>query len=122
MDRSQKNQNGIRPLQDKLLATKALKKPENERELKLFLGAIQYLSKYIEKLSAQNDNLRQLVKKDTVWNWTEEHRKAFGNLKQKITNVPCLARYNSNHPHVITREASTKNWAPHYLKNNKTVD
>ena len=58
------DQNGIRPLQDKLLATKELKEPKNEKELKSFLGAIQYLSKYIENLSAQTDIFRQLLKKE----------------------------------------------------------
>ena len=57
------DQNGIRPLQDKLKAIQELKEPKNEKELKSFLGAIQYLSKYIENLSAQKDLLRQLLKK-----------------------------------------------------------
>ena len=34
------DQNGIRPLQDKLMAIKNLEQPNNEKELKLFLGAI----------------------------------------------------------------------------------
>ena len=41
-------QNGIRPLQDKVLAIKKLKEPKNEKELKSFLGTIQYFSKHIE--------------------------------------------------------------------------
>ena len=75
------DQNGIRPLQNKLLAIKNLKQPKNEKELKSFLGAIQYLSKYIDNLSAQTDSLRQLLKKDTEWLWTEAHTRAFENLK-----------------------------------------
>ena len=71
------DQNGIRPLQDKLMAIKNLKQPNNEKELKSFLGAIQYLSKYIDNLSAQTDSLRQLLKKDNDWIWTEEHTAAF---------------------------------------------
>ena len=55
------DQNGIRPLQDKPLAINKLKEPKNEKELKSYLGAIQYLSKYIENLSAQTDILRQLI-------------------------------------------------------------
>ena len=102
------DQNGIRPLQDKLLAIKNLQKPENEKELKSFLGAIQYLSKYIENLSAQTDVLRQLLKKGNDWIWTEEHTEAFENLKQKITEIPCLAHCNSNYPNIITTDASTK--------------
>ena len=66
------DQNGIRPLQDKLKAIQELKEPKNEKELKTFLGAIQYLSKYIENLSAQTDSLRLLLKKNN-WNWTTEH-------------------------------------------------
>ena len=102
------DQNGIRPLQDKLMAIKELKSPNNEKELKSFLGAIQYLSKYIHNLSAQTDILRQLLKKDNEWIWTEEHTQAFENLKQKITEIPCLAHYNSDYPNVITTDASTK--------------
>ena len=72
------------------------------------MGAIQYLSKYIENLSAQFDILRQLLKNDTVWNWTEEPTEAFEHLKQKITDLPCLAHCNLNYLNVITTDASTK--------------
>ena len=47
------DQYGIRPLQDKLKAITKIEIPKNEKELKSFLGAIQYLAKYIENLSAQ---------------------------------------------------------------------
>ena len=62
------DQIGIRPLQDILLAIKKLKKPENKKELKSFLGAIHYLSKYIENLSAQIVILRHSLEKDNAWN------------------------------------------------------
>ena len=61
------DQVGIRPLQDKLLAIKELKQPNNEEELKSILGAIQCLSKYIDNLSAQTDSLRSLLKKNNNW-------------------------------------------------------
>ena len=85
-----------------------MKQPNNEKELKSFLGAIQYLSKYMDNLSAQTDSSRQLLKKDTEWLWTEEHTRAFENLKQKITEIPCLAHYNSDYQNVITTDASTR--------------
>ena len=86
-----------------------MKTPENENELKSFLGAIQYLPNDIENVPAQTNILRQLLKKDTEWKWTEEHANAFENLKPKITEIPCLAHYNSNYPNIITTDASTKN-------------
>ena len=52
--------------------------------------------------------MRQLLKKNNNWIWTEEHTLAFENLKQKITEIPCLAHYNSDYPNVITTDASTK--------------
>ena len=87
---------------------KKLKKPEHEKELNSFLGAIQYLSKYIENLSAQTDILRQLLEKDNAWNWTDKHTAALENLKQKITEIPCLAHYNSKYPNIITTDETTK--------------
>ena len=102
------DQNGIRPLQDKLMPIKELKQPKNEKELKSFLGAIQYLSKHINNLSAQTDGLRQLLKIDNEWIWTYEHTRPFENLKQKITEKSCLAHYNSDYPNIITTDASTK--------------
>ena len=66
MGRTQ-NQQGIRPLQDKLGVFTKINIPKNEKELKSFLGAIQYLSKYIENLSANTDVLKKLLKKQNEW-------------------------------------------------------
>ena len=85
------DQNGIRTLQDKLEAITKIEKPKNEKELKSFLGAIQYLAKYIENLSAQTEFLKKLLNKQNEWNWTQEHTEAFNNLKKLITQLPCPA-------------------------------
>ena len=102
------NQEGIRPIQDKLESIKQLTAPKTEKELKSFLGAIQYLSKYIENLSSHTDFLRQLLKKNNPWDWTNEHSEAFEQIKEKITKIPCLAHYNTSYPNVLTTDASTK--------------
>ena len=90
------------------MAINNLKQPNNEKKLKSSIGAIQYLSKYVDNLSAQTDSLRKLLKKDKDWLWTEKHTQAFENLKQKITEILCLAHYNSEYPNIITTDASTK--------------
>ena len=102
------DQNRIKPLQDKLEVIQEVKEPKNEKELKSFLEAIQYLSKYIKNLSVQTDILRQLLKKNKKWIWSPEHSVAFTRLKTKIPEIPCLAHYSSNLPNTITTDASTK--------------
>ena len=71
------DQQGIRPLQDELEAITKINRPRNEKELKPFPGAIQYLSKHMENLSANTDILRKLLKKQNDWIWTDEHTEAF---------------------------------------------
>ena len=102
------DQNGIRPLKHKLEAITKIEIPKNEKDIKSFLGAIQYLSKYIENLSAQTDVLRKLLKKQNKREWTEEHTNAFNNLKKLLTQLPCLAHYNPKSENILTTDASTK--------------
>ena len=104
----QTNQDEITQLQDKLEAITKINIPKNEKELKSFLGAIQYLSKYIKNLSAQADILRNLLKKQNEWIWTEEKTEAFNTLKKLITQLPCLAHYISNKENILTIDSSTK--------------
>jgi len=44
-----------------------LKKPNNIKELKRILGLVNYLSKFLPKLSDNTKILRELEKKDTQW-------------------------------------------------------
>ena len=73
-------QQGIRSLQDKLEAITKIDIPKNEKELKSFLGAIQYPSKYMGNLSANTNILRKILKKQNNWIWTDEHTEAFNKL------------------------------------------
>ena len=103
------DQNGIITLQDKFEAITKINTPKNEKELNYFMGAIQHFSKYSENLSAQTeDMLRKLLKKLNFWIWTDEHTKAFNNLKRLITQLLRLAHYNSETDNILTTDASTE--------------
>ena len=84
---------GIKPNEEKLEAILKLDSPKNTKELKSFLGAIQYMAKFLPKLSEQTDRLRKLLKKNETWNWGEEQQKGFEKAKQMLTEGPCLAHY-----------------------------
>ena len=100
------SQDGIRPNKEKTNAFKELEPPTNTKTLKSLLGAIQYFAKFIPNLSEKADNMRQLFKKGTKWEWTEKRNTDFKNLKKELTTQPCLAHYNGNKDNIVTTDAS----------------
>ena len=54
---------GIKPITEQVKAILDLKQPENQKQWKSFLGAIQYLAKFIPRLSERTERLRRLLKK-----------------------------------------------------------
>ena len=120
-------QSGIRPLQDKLDAIAKVNTPKNKKVLKSFLGAIQYLSKYKENLSTQTDILRQLLKKQNEWNWTQEHPEEFNNLKKtnNTTTLPyTLQLKQREHPNDRRKYEGTRSatMAERERRKNKPID
>ena len=62
----------ITPNKEKTDAINKLEHPTNTKTLTSFLGAIQYFAKFKPNLSEKTDNMRQLLKKGTKWDWTDE--------------------------------------------------
>ena len=99
------DKNGIKPNEEKVEAIQKLKSLNNTKELK-FLGAIQYLAKFLPKLSEKTDRLRKLLKKNEPWIWGEEQEKDFKQIKQMLTDKPCLAHYAKDKCNMVTTDAS----------------
>ena len=57
------DETGKKPNKEKVKAILELKHPENQKQLKSFLGAIQYLAKFLPRLSEKTDRLRKLLKR-----------------------------------------------------------
>ena len=49
--------------------------------------------------------MRQLLKKNTKWEWTEERNADFNKIKKELTSQPCLAHYNGNKENIVTTDA-----------------
>ena len=99
------NQKGVTPIQDETEAITKLKAPTNTKELKSFLGSIQHLSKILNNLSKKANRIRKLLKKDVKWEWTKEINDDFEQLKNKITQAPCLAHFDPKKDNFITTDA-----------------
>ena len=69
------DENGIKPNEEKVEAILKLEPPKNTKELKSFLGEIQYLAKFLLKRSERIDRLRKLLKKSETWKWGTEQKR-----------------------------------------------
>ena len=100
------NQSGVKPIKGKTEAiTKQLSAPKSDKELKSFLGSVQHLSKFINNLSKKTDRMRNLLKKETRWEWTPEIDEDFENWKKEITESPCLAHFDPKKDNYVTTDA-----------------
>ena len=104
------NKNGIKPNEEKVEAILKLKALENTKDLKSFLGAIQYLAKFLPKLSERTDQLRKLLKKNKPWKWLPEQETDFNRIKQMLTEGPYLAHYAKDKDNIVTTDASKTIW------------
>ena len=95
---------GIKPQSNKIQAILALKSPTNVKELRRFLGMVQYYRDLWEKHSEMLAPLSDLVgecgqtkitkakgTKKVPWHWEEVHQKAFNTIKTTIAKDVVLA-------------------------------
>jgi hypothetical protein len=95
---------GIKPQTNKVQAILALKPPTNVKELRRFLGMVQYYRDLWAKRSEMLAPLTDLVRKcgqtkvtkakgtkKVPWHWDEVHQKAFDTVKATIAKDVVLA-------------------------------
>lgn len=115
------SEDGIKLDEDKIKAIKQIPTPDNKDKLRKFLGMITYVAKFIPNLSKLSANLRQLLKKDIVWQWEDVHDKEFNNLKRQLSNSPVLQYYDRNQPIVLSVDSSKNGLGAVILQNGAPV-
>ena len=74
--------------------------------LRRFLGMVNYLAKFLPRLSEETEVLRKLTEKDAQWCWFPTHAQAVARIKEMIISAPVLAYYDVTKPVVIQCDAS----------------
>ena len=64
--------------------------PKSVKDIRSFLGFGNFYQKFIPKFSTLATPLNNLLKKDTVFEWTEKTQQAFEELKQQLTSALVL--------------------------------
>jgi len=60
---------GLRADPSKVKAITEMPRPQDKREVGRLLGSVQYLSRFLPRLSEVAKPLRQLTEKDVVFTW-----------------------------------------------------
>lgn len=81
---------GLNPQKKKVEAVFNCKVPTNLKELRLFLGMVNYSHKFMDNYAEISKPLLYLLKKDTEWSWGKEQTDAMKELKVRLTQAPCL--------------------------------
>jgi len=112
---------GIMPLPEKVQAIKDIAVPNNKKQLRSFIGIINYYRDMWKRRSDTLTPLTQMTSKQANWNWTEEHQKAFKHMKKSISRETLLVYPDFNKPFEIHTDASKVQLGAVISQNNKPI-
>lgn len=97
---------GVRPVLDKLESIKKAPVPTNVKELKSYLGLLNYYGRFLPNLSPKLTPFYHLLKNDVPFEWTEEHQRVFEESKTWLRENSVLTHYQDHLPLIISVDAS----------------
>ena len=89
---------GTKPVHDKVKAVLKIAEPKNRKELRSFIGVVNYYRDMWVRRSHVLAPLAALTSKTTKWKWEPQHQKAFAMAKQIIAKETLLACPDFNKP------------------------
>ena len=97
---------GLRPDPERIAPILNYTAPKNIKELRSFLGAVGWYSKFLKDDSEMKIPLVKLLRKGQKWEWNMEQEEAFVKLKKALTEAPILARPDFSKPFKVQTDAS----------------
>ncbi|XP_067908817.1 uncharacterized protein [Heterodontus francisci] len=95
---------GIRADPQKTKVIKDFPEPKNITELQKFMDVINQMGKFLQYLAMINEPLRQLLKNDKAWCWSEAQQEVFDKSKQKLLSSEVLAHYDPKLPTITAAD------------------
>ena len=102
---------GIEPLPEKLEAVRKMPPPTTPKEVRQFLGLVEYYRKFVPKFADIARPLTNLTKLDVPYEWTNRCQEAFEFLKQMLLKEPILKYPDPSRPYTLFTDASKFAWA-----------
>ena len=99
---------GLKPDPDKVKAVKNMPKPTCKQKALSLLGFINYLAKFLPKLSEVAQPLRDLTRANAQFIWSRQHDKAFEDMKKLVVQHPVLKYYDVSEEVTLQCDASER--------------
>ena len=93
---------GIEVDPSKIKAILEMHPPKNEKEIRGFLGQLQYISWFIVKLTSTCEPVFKLLRKNEPHTWNDECQKAFELFKEYLLHPPVLLPLQQGKSHNTT--------------------
>lgn len=97
---------GLHPSPEKVKAIKEAPAPSSVKELRAFLGLVNYYGRFMPNQSTLLAPLYKLLKDHTEWEWTKPQQKAFEACKELLASDQVLMHYNPDLPLVLACDSS----------------
>jgi len=97
---------GVKPLPSKIEAVKNFKVPENLKEVRSFLGLVNYYHRFVPNMATIAEPLYALMKKNVHYKWSEQCQKAFEQIKEILVRDPILRYPNFEREFILHTDAS----------------
>lgn len=112
---------GLKPDSDKVSAIENMAKPSSKKEVLTLLGFVNYLAKFLPRLSEVSQPLRELTADGAEFIWSKQHEKAFESIKELVVKHPVLQYYSVDDEVVLQTDASDKGVGAVLLQKGKPV-
>lgn len=98
--------NSIHPIKDNLISIRDFPTPKTQKNVRQFLGKINFYNKYIPNIAITLDPLHNLLRKGQKFLWTKDCQQSFDKMKQMLCSQPVLEIYDPELPIYIYTDAS----------------
>ena len=115
------NREGVRPSMKKVEAIRNLAPPKTRKQLRSFIGMVNYYRDMWPKRSHLLAPLSSLTSKNVKFKWTEEHQKAFDEIKTVIAQETMLTYPDFNKAFHLHTDASKRQLGAHITQDGKPI-